>query len=81
MYAVQSIRQLLLEEKIPTDDVIDPVGKERHVIPLEIFDDTEFECRTPEEWLELGIVHFRCQKLDTAGSWLFQVRSSSSSIS
>lgn len=23
-------------------------------IPLEIFDNTEFDCRTPEEWLALG---------------------------
>lgn len=23
-------------------------------LPLEIFDNTEFDCRTPEEWLELG---------------------------
>lgn len=24
-------------------------------LPLEVFDNTEFDCRTPEEWLELGI--------------------------
>lgn len=24
-------------------------------LPLEIFDNTEFDCRTPEEWLALGI--------------------------
>ena len=23
-------------------------------LPLEIFDNTEFDCRTPEEWLALG---------------------------
>ncbi len=23
-------------------------------LPLEIFDNTEFDCRTPEEWLRLG---------------------------
>ena len=24
-------------------------------LPLEIFDNTEFDCRTPEEWLQLGM--------------------------
>ena len=24
-------------------------------LPLEIFDNTEFDYRTPEEWLELGV--------------------------
>ena len=24
-------------------------------LPLEIFDNTEFDCRTPQEWLGLGI--------------------------
>ncbi len=23
-------------------------------LPLEIFDNTEFDCRTPEEWVNLG---------------------------
>lgn len=23
-------------------------------LPLEIFDDTEYDCRTPQEWIELG---------------------------
>ena len=23
-------------------------------LPLEIFDDTEYDCRTPHEWIELG---------------------------
>lgn len=23
-------------------------------LPLEIFDNTEFDCRTPEEWVQLG---------------------------
>ena len=23
-------------------------------LPLEVFDDTEFDCRTPEEWVSLG---------------------------
>jgi len=23
-------------------------------LPLEVFDNTEFDCRTPEEWVELG---------------------------
>ena len=23
-------------------------------LPLEVFDDTEYDCRTPEEWLALG---------------------------
>ena len=25
-------------------------------LPLEIFDNTEFDCRTPEEWLNLGML-------------------------
>ena len=24
-------------------------------LPLEIFDNTEFDCRTPEEWMSLGV--------------------------
>ena len=24
-------------------------------LPLEVFDNTEFDCRTPEEWLSLGL--------------------------
>ena len=24
-------------------------------LPLEVFDNTEFDCRTPEEWLKLGM--------------------------
>ena len=27
-------------------------------LPLEVFDNTEFECRTPEEWVELGMSLF-----------------------
>ena len=23
-------------------------------LPLEVFDDTEYDCRTPQEWLEMG---------------------------
>lgn len=26
-------------------------------LPLEVFDNTEFDSRTPEEWLQLGIGH------------------------
>ena len=25
-------------------------------LPLQIFDDTEYDCRTPQEWLQLGVV-------------------------
>ena len=24
-------------------------------LPLEVFDNTEFDCRTPEEWVQLGV--------------------------
>ena len=27
-------------------------------LPLEVFDDSEFDCRTPQEWLELGQPYF-----------------------
>ena len=26
-------------------------------LPLEVFDNTEYDCRTPEEWLALGTAH------------------------
>ena len=47
---------------MPTNDIklkISPGAKHLDAdcdpfLPLEIFDDTEYDCRTPEEWLELG---------------------------
>ena len=28
-------------------------------LPLETFDNTEFDCRTPEEWIQLGKLTYR----------------------
>ena len=46
-------------ETIPLESVLAELGidlaKEEAFLPLEAFDDTEFDSRTPEEWASLGV--------------------------
>ncbi|GCB78043.1 hypothetical protein scyTo_0015754, partial [Scyliorhinus torazame] len=67
-YQNQNLKQLLKLEGINSDKLMPRhSGPERNraktgknaphftvYLPLEVFDDEEFECRTPEEWLQLG---------------------------
>lgn len=55
LYESQNIEELLKAEGI---DYSQPTttSKYENYLPLEIFDDTEYDPRTPEEWIELGMV-------------------------
>ncbi|XP_072136794.1 dynein axonemal heavy chain 1 isoform X1 [Mobula birostris] len=67
-YQSQNLKQLLKHEGINSDKLIPRLsGPEKNrakggknpaqftvYLPLEVFDDEEFESRTPDEWLELG---------------------------
>uniref|UniRef100_UPI00398EE5C8 dynein axonemal heavy chain 1 isoform X2 n=1 Tax=Pristiophorus japonicus TaxID=55135 RepID=UPI00398EE5C8 len=67
-YQSQNLKQLLKFEGINSDKLMPRhSGPEKTLfksgkneaqftvyLPLEVFDDEEFECRTPEEWLQLG---------------------------
>ncbi|XP_044254832.1 dynein axonemal heavy chain 1-like isoform X2 [Tribolium madens] len=44
----------LLEQYYPNK--VPHVNITTNYLPLELFDDEEYDCRTPENWLELGIV-------------------------
>ena len=48
----------------------DPTPVFPSFLPLEIFDNTEFDSRTPEEWLQLGKVSLMCS-LVISGSLFF----------
>lgn len=50
-YEAYDIAQLLQERGI---DYSDPSFQKNSALPLEPFDDTEFDVRTPKEWLDLG---------------------------
>ena len=56
-YLEQNLEELILAEGIDFSAVGDP-SAERYPstmeLPLALFDDTEFDCRTPEEWVGLG---------------------------
>ena len=54
LFASLSIEELLLELGINYRDI-----EENHAawLPLEPFDDLEYDCRLPHEWIELGIDH------------------------
>ncbi|XP_059505480.1 dynein axonemal heavy chain 1 [Stegostoma tigrinum] len=68
LYQSYNLKQLLKMEGINSDKLMPRhSGPERYraktgknppqftaYLPLEVFDDEEFECRTPEEWLQLG---------------------------
>jgi dynein heavy chain len=61
-YASKEIEKLLAEISLNLDDIM-PAGPfqalngSRHTIALEYFDNTEFDCRTPADWIALGPVH------------------------
>uniref|UniRef100_A0A8C2YBK7 Dynein axonemal heavy chain 1 n=1 Tax=Coturnix japonica TaxID=93934 RepID=A0A8C2YBK7_COTJA len=66
LYLSLDINQLLDSEGIDSNQltprhhdpgsVPDVVGKEYPIyLPLKIFDDEEYDCRTPEEWISLGL--------------------------
>jgi hypothetical protein len=52
LFASLSIEELLLELGINYRDI-----EENHAawLPLEPFDDLEYDCRLPHEWIELGV--------------------------
>lgn len=63
-FGADDIPDLLADRGLSTQDLV-PGGKfgrnntngpSPAYLPLEIFDDTEYDCRTPEEWMELGEV-------------------------
>jgi dynein heavy chain len=56
-YSEQDLTELLLAEGADfSQDEESPAQKYPSTmgLPLELFDDTEFDCRTPEEWVGLG---------------------------
>jgi dynein heavy chain len=52
LFASLDIEQLLLELGI---DYRNPEANQADWLPLEPFDDLEYDCRLPREWIELGI--------------------------
>jgi dynein heavy chain len=47
----------LLKEDAAADNSKDQINTDiSHVLPLEIFDNTEFDCRTPDDWLNMGSI-------------------------
>ena len=56
-YSEQNLAQLLREEGIDFSHGGDPGGEALAStlnLPLELFDNTEFDCRNPEEWKAMG---------------------------
>jgi hypothetical protein len=51
LFASLSIEELLLELGI---DYRNPAPNSADWLPLEPFDDLEYDCRLPHEWIELG---------------------------
>jgi dynein heavy chain len=51
LYASLSIEELLLEHGI---DYRHPSANQAEWLPLEPFDDQEYDCRLPHEWIEMG---------------------------
>ena len=61
-YADQDIAALLREEGVDFSHGGDPGGEQYATfmdLPLELFDNTEFDCRNPEEWAALGAAETR----------------------
>ena len=72
LYASQDITTLLEERRVLTSDLMphkdfnmrvdltkaDPKNKRLYppFLSLDIFDNTEYDCRNPREWLNLGVV-------------------------
>ena len=69
MYATLSLKELLANESIDTDLLMPKEQTDETVelnkdpedpapflpfLPLHIFDNDEFDCRTPEEWISMG---------------------------
>lgn len=68
-YLKQNIQELLEKEGIKNDELVPKTSINMRVeiklnqketqfpcfLPLEIFDNTEYDCRTPEDWLSLGM--------------------------
>jgi len=52
LFASLNIEELLLELGI---DYKNPTAHQADWLPLEPFDDTEYDCRLPEEWIEYGV--------------------------
>ncbi|XP_056631499.1 dynein axonemal heavy chain 1-like [Diorhabda sublineata] len=63
-YQSQHLKDVLMEHDISMRDLIPPEILQQHAedrtwlsfLPLELFDDEEFDIRTPENWLEHGII-------------------------
>jgi len=51
LFASLDIEELLLELEI---DYRNPQSNQADWLPLEPFDDLEYDCRLPHEWIELG---------------------------
>jgi dynein heavy chain len=51
LFASLNIEELLLELGI---DYRNPEATQADWLPLEPFDDTEYDCRLPEEWISYG---------------------------
>ena len=61
-YSEQNLAQLLREEGIDFSHGGDPGGEALAStlnLPLELFDNTEFDCRNPEEWTAMGAAEGR----------------------
>ncbi|OXU24749.1 hypothetical protein TSAR_002051 [Trichomalopsis sarcophagae] len=54
LYRDLNLENILHERGIRANDILDS-----SFLPLETFDDEEYDCRTPDEWLDLGLVDGR----------------------
>ncbi|XP_031787006.1 dynein heavy chain 1, axonemal isoform X2 [Nasonia vitripennis] len=51
LYRDLNLENILYERGIRANDILDS-----SFLPLETFDNEEYDCRTPDEWLDLGLV-------------------------
>jgi hypothetical protein len=51
LYAAQNLQDLLVKEGVDTADAADGEAEVQQALDIEVFDDTEFESRTPAEWV------------------------------
>lgn len=73
LYAEQDLNSLLAKEGL--DVSAEGANKRAAVLPLDVFDNTDFECRTPEEWVPKNAAapHARGRVADMSGGsckWL-----------
>jgi dynein heavy chain len=54
LFEQQNIEELLREQVIDYSKPVTAQNKYENYLPLEIFDDTEFDPRTQQEWMSLG---------------------------